>query len=295
MRLISSKEGLAVFDKYAKQIVRFNNREVELLRSTLSSETKHDYPVPEVVHLELTSRCNLRCSYCYVRKNINDLEVSQWITIINKLADSGVFQVTLGGGEPLLYPGLRYIVEHCNKRELGVTMTTNGILLSTARARNIVRGIDRVNVSFHGDPQYLYRGLRTLRKLRVPRGINYVVLRDDVYEQIFIGRSAKRYGAELLLLAEKPIPHQDKPLVSPEQVFKIAIDLGKCYDIPISVDGPCVNKCYAAKRFITVNCQGDVYPCSFVRESFGNLLEEEFSYIWDIRPKNRIKCPLETL
>ena len=46
----------------------------------------------------------------------------------------------------------------------------------------------------------------------------------------------------------------------------------------------------AKKRFIDVDNLGNVFPCSFIRESMGNLLENDLKKIWHNRGE-QTKCP----
>jgi len=69
------------------------------------------YSAPLDVHMILTENCNLRCLGCYVIDNESahqyrqmDFELAK--SIVRNLAKLGVFTVSLGGGEPFLYPFL---------------------------------------------------------------------------------------------------------------------------------------------------------------------------------------------
>ena len=44
------------------------------------------------------------------------------------------------------------------------------------------------------------------------------------------------------------------------------------------------------RRFCDVDSQGNVLPCSFVREPLGNLLDKSFSEIWRSRGE-QVSCP----
>ena len=58
----------------------------------------------EVIHLEVSGRCQLNCPYCYSRSG-TELAVSEWQALVKELAPL-TKQFTLGGGEPFLYDGL---------------------------------------------------------------------------------------------------------------------------------------------------------------------------------------------
>ena len=84
--------------------------------------------------LELTGRCNLRCSYCYAsQKNSsyyikNELSLEKWFQVIEECKGMGIDYFALIGGEPLLYPNFWDIVkklENCF-----VAVTTNATLVN---------------------------------------------------------------------------------------------------------------------------------------------------------------------
>ena len=88
------------------------------------------YRHPRSVFLNITGRCNLNCIYCS-SGSINSpccLSPQKATNILQQLWDMGVVNVTLTGGEPLLYQGLEElisdIVQHAH-----VTINTNGILI----------------------------------------------------------------------------------------------------------------------------------------------------------------------
>ncbi|MEM6533968.1 MAG: radical SAM protein [Myxococcota bacterium] len=82
------------------------------------------------LQIELTRRCNLRCSYCYnasgpkVTETL-DFELAQ--QILTDAADLGCIHLDVTGGEPLLHPKWKELLRHA--RELGFVMTlhTNGV------------------------------------------------------------------------------------------------------------------------------------------------------------------------
>lgn len=59
------------------------------------------------VWLELTQSCNLTCSHCYAESGptvdrTGELELPEWLTIVEKIVDYGVDTLTFIGGEPTI-------------------------------------------------------------------------------------------------------------------------------------------------------------------------------------------------
>jgi MoaA/NifB/PqqE/SkfB family radical SAM enzyme len=99
---------------------------------------------PVTLWLELETKCNLRCRFCYnfwkdgstpepVRSN-----TAQVLSNLDRLfAQAPCTQVALSGGEPLLRRDLEEIVSFIARRDISVVVTTNGSLLTPARVRSL--------------------------------------------------------------------------------------------------------------------------------------------------------------
>jgi len=83
--------------------------------------------------IELSPHCNFKCIHCYlsdVKIKNNEMSTSQIKTIIDILADAGMFVLTFTGGEPLLRKDFKEIYIYAKKRGLLVELFTNGFLLN---------------------------------------------------------------------------------------------------------------------------------------------------------------------
>ncbi|WP_100445100.1 GTP 3',8-cyclase MoaA [Glycomyces xiaoerkulensis] len=108
------------------------------------------------LRVSLTDRCNLRCTYCMPEAGLpwlpkptmlTDDEVIRLVGIaVTRL---GVTEVRFTGGEPLLRPGLRSIIDAVTDLEPRpeVSLTTNAIGLERLAVPLVEAGLDRVNVS----------------------------------------------------------------------------------------------------------------------------------------------------
>ena len=106
------------------------------------------------VMLQITERCNLRCEHCF-----NDANHSGMVMPLDTIRDvlipefmkSKVTKVTLTGGEPLLHPEIREIVDALLESGIRVGFTTNATLLDREWARRLPRsGNVHFNVSLDG-------------------------------------------------------------------------------------------------------------------------------------------------
>jgi Fe-coproporphyrin III synthase len=105
-----------------------------------------------IIHLHPTRLCNLACLHCYSESNPQQrgaLDHGVLCSALEVLRAEGYAQVSLSGGEPLVYTPLREIVER--SRELGyrVTMISNG-LLANERMDPVLEQLDGIAISFDG-------------------------------------------------------------------------------------------------------------------------------------------------
>ena len=107
------------------------------------------------LNVELTSRCNVACSYCDVNRGLGrphrDLELSQLVGLLD--ATPGLQTLLpFQWGEPLLYGPLDEAVSAATRRRVRTYLTTNGTLLDGDRFRRLARaGLTRLTVSLDGD------------------------------------------------------------------------------------------------------------------------------------------------
>jgi len=256
----------------------------------------HDVPFErlddpcEVVHLEVSNRCNLSCPYCYVgHKSGAELTTGQWKLILDDLASCGVFQVTFGGGEPTLREDLKLLALHARRLGLNLCMTTNGISLPQMESDTLCL-FNQVNVSYHGDGGVVWKALEHLEKHNVLRGVNFLATCDYLPQLPLMALVASMFDTELLLLSAKGVPDAVAPQVVMaearrlhDQGFKVAVDGLTCA-------GELPDYCLQKRRFCDVDSQGNVLPCSFVREPLGNLLEKGFAEVWRSRGE-QAPCP----
>lgn len=111
---------------------------------------------PRSLDLEITSRCNLRCRYCYYFQNeavdYRDLPTREWLEFFEELGRCAVMNVTLQGGEPFLRDDLESLIRGIAANRMRFTILTNGTLIDD-RIAAFIAGTGRcttVQVSVDG-------------------------------------------------------------------------------------------------------------------------------------------------
>ncbi len=111
---------------------------------------------PRSLTIEITSRCNLRCRYCYFFNNsaveYRDLPTADWLRLFDELGALGVMKVTLAGGEPFIRDDLPALIEGVIRNGMRFSFLSNGSLITDEIAAFIAqtKRCDYVQISIDG-------------------------------------------------------------------------------------------------------------------------------------------------
>ena len=110
------------------------------------------------LYFYLTEGCNLACRHCWLAPKFDTtgfryptLPVDLFEKAIQEAKPLGLRGVKLTGGEPLLHPHFKRLLEIVRREELSLTIETNGLLCTSDTAREIAKSAKRfVSVSLDG-------------------------------------------------------------------------------------------------------------------------------------------------
>ncbi len=125
------------------------------IRTKLNQWFEPDRPKqkPFIMHIETTSRCNLRCPSCAhseLEGKGSDMNLENFKKLIDQ--QKGLGKVILYGiGETLLHPDIFEMVRYVKKRGIYTGFFTNGTLLTERfRSEILKNGQDYLNISIDG-------------------------------------------------------------------------------------------------------------------------------------------------
>lgn len=111
-------------------------------------------PVPHVVAFNLTRRCNLACSHCYIsagawHQAASELDTADVLRVLDEVLEvNSSPMLILTGGEPLVRDDLEEIALHASSRGATVVVGTNGTRLDDGRITSLMAaGVTGVAVS----------------------------------------------------------------------------------------------------------------------------------------------------
>lgn len=106
--------------------------------------------IPKSVCIDIIDDCNLKCTMCdrwryYYKEQVKSLsDWGLWKRVIDECVTIGVENLTITGGEPLLYPHIIDVVS-CASGKLSTDLISNGELLSD----NFVDIFKELKISYH--------------------------------------------------------------------------------------------------------------------------------------------------
>ena len=105
-------------------------------------------PVPILLSLSVTHRCNARCPFCDFWKSqpVKEMSTEEINKIVDDAYDLGCLTAVFTGGEALLRKDMPEILKNADEAGLTTFVLTNGFLL-TKRLSEIHRNLDVVSVS----------------------------------------------------------------------------------------------------------------------------------------------------
>jgi radical SAM protein with 4Fe4S-binding SPASM domain len=122
---------------------------------------------PPQVFIELTSYCNLKCTFCHypdMQRPHQHMDRALCRTVIDECAERGVWYLTFQFyGEPLLCPDLlAEMVAYAKARGIPTVSTTSNMTIMTEKVMRqwVTAGLDTLNVSFDGSSPGKYREIR---------------------------------------------------------------------------------------------------------------------------------------
>ncbi len=276
--------------------------------------------VPLIVSWNVTRKCNMKCSHCYINAGAgelkNELNTEESKRLIDQIAEVSRPLLILSGGEPLLRSDIYELIRYGTQKGLRMGLGSNGCLIDAKAARQLKEaGIKTVSISLdsHLPAQHdEFRGvegawdkavnaIKLLRENDVLVQVNTTLTQQN-YDQIDdIMSLAEQIGVEnfhlfFLVPTGRGAKIADISPVMYEDMIKNTF--AKTGRHRLNVRPSCapqfmriakdmgldmrqwIRGCIAGMYYCRVYPIGDITPCPYLPVKLGNVRETSFKQIW---------------
>ena len=259
------------------------------------------------VEMAVTYKCQLRCPKCFAAKFYNPekqiLTPAQIADIWKQCLKLGAIHVNITGGEPLLRPDIYDVIKAFQPHKTFISLVTNSLLLDEKRLRALKEaGLSYLQISldsYRAELHDEYRGSKgcydkviSSAKLAKKIGLRVSfttvathqnIKTEEIPEMLkiagklgvfllinFAGRSGNWSGRDDVLLT-----HDDRIILNQymKHPWGRLCEMINFHNIP--------GLCLAGKDKLNISAYGDVYPCTHIHLSFGNVLKEPLKNIYE--------------
>lgn len=260
---------------------------------------QREVPVPPILILSVTNRCNLECPGCYQRaahpSTEMELDTDKLWHVTKEAHELGIYFFVIAGGEPLLRPEMLQIAREYP--EIIFLVFTNGTLINEDMLKQFKMRRNVVPLlSLEGDAEdtdlrrgegmyaHVLRTMRQLRKNQVFFGTSINLTRKNfpkVTASEFIQDLVDVGCKFFLFLDYTPIQEGTEDWVlTPGQNAQMMTLLKSLREgfpalfIGVPWDEVDVGGCLSAGRgFVHISAEGNLEPCPFSPISDANILE----------------------
>lgn len=280
-------------------------------------------PHPELVDISISNHCSKGCSFCYrdSRENNSFISLDDYTYILDSLQHpvwGNVFQIAIGGGEPLEHPDFLDIIDLTHGRNIIPNFTTNGSLLEQHIVEAFSSKVGAVAISSQDINTFDFDKVNILHQNNVKTNIHFLLNSETLRQAISIlegeyNNLLTNINA-IIFLTYKPFGRADvsKVLSMCDDFMRFVnlIDQSKCISkvgfdacfVPMlmkytKTDLNYIDPCECAFFSVYIDENMNVKPCSFTdnaQEVF-NLKDYTFDDIWNnkfdhIRQSRINKC-----
>lgn len=277
---------------------------------------------PLSVSIEPVNYCNLHCQECPVgsgklTRKPGRMDIKNFKIMLEKLPRETLYLTLYFQGEPYLNTLIFEMIKQAKKQKLFVSTSTNGHFLDPENTeKTVVSGIDEVIISLDastpesylkyrigGDFNKLIQGIQNLVDARnslksaTPLiSLQFIVFSHNQNDLKHAVSLSKKLKADILEF--KSAQHYDFEDGNP---FMTSLDKYSRYrktkDGKYIIKNALRNRCYRMWSSCVITWDGNIIPCCYDKDaqySYGNLLYNDFSTIWNGEKSNAFRKKILT-
>lgn len=311
---------------FPKDLQYLNKDNLNIKFTKLTKKVENMFSFFDIVYLELTRACNLKCIHCLNNSGIkqkDELTKEDLLKLIKNFSSHGVQEIRFTGGEPLLFNGIYDLIRFATEEGICTSLGTNGTLVTKEVAKKLKEsGLKKVVVSIDGNKkthdkirgkknyQKAMHGLKYLQKNGINVRVNSVIMKSNMEDVIKLAKKMSRKKITIFIrrfissgrgkeLEDNMLNKNDYDYVrnklQKELTKKTYVNghylrnnegVNSRIKLPFEIRG-----CKAGQRAITILPNGDVNLCGFLAAQdfpkVGNIKEiDDFLNFWITINKN---------
>jgi len=257
------------------------------------------------IQIHLTHKCNMRCIHCYMAAGSainNELTGEQWISAIENLSKVVKnTEIVFTGGEPLVRKDSINIMRFAKKHGHNVVLFTNGVIIDKDNILEISKCVNEIQVSMEGVTKACYENVRgknnydkfinsisLIKKYKVPLTLAITIIPSNIrdIEDNLINFLERFDYDKISVRINAKLDKEGYAKNLPEEFFE---DLSYIEESVINIKAQLVQRGYFdEKKYqknihfyncgigcnITIDSDGEIYPCSKLNISRGNIVNK---------------------
>lgn len=305
---------------HPKQMKSHGNCEFYLKLAYSPTNISHEKFIPLVLSWNITRKCNLKCSHCYI--NATNKELKKELTtiqaknLIDQISEVSKPLLILSGGEPVLRNDIFELIKYGVSRGLKMGLGSNGSFINIAVAKKLKKaGISTVSISLDSiNPQKHdnFRGvqgswkkavdaIKFLRQNNILVQVNTTVTQQNYEEINEIISFVETLGVEnfhlfFLVPTGRGVKLDDITPKKYESMIKNVFK--KTSKHKLNIRPSCapqfmritsnkgidmrqwIRGCIAGLYYCRIFSDGEITPCPYLPIKLGNIKEKNFKEIW---------------
>lgn len=266
----------------------------------INRKIKDQFSFADIIYLELTRGCNLRCKHCLNNSGEimdNQLNEEEFEKLIMDFSKAGVQEIRFTGGEPLLYGDIYKLLKLCTDNGVCTSLGTNGTLINKEIAENLKKaGLKKAVVSIDGTKdmhdeirgkgnfEKAMSGLTYLKEAGIDVRVNAVIMKSNMEDVIKLAKELNKKEITLFIrrfiesgrgekLKDNMLSQKDYQYVKAQLSEELSddrpyvnghylrINEGVHPRIPLPFT---IRGCKAGQRAIAIMPDGDIQLCGFL-------------------------------
>jgi len=290
--------GAYFIDKQNFNKKKLKNSEIKKYNDYIKNKS-----LPEEIKIEVTSRCNLSCDFCFninsFKRNSKELPTNQIFKIIDKIKKEGIKRIRFTGGEPFLRKDVIKIFEYAKSKNLYVKVNTNSTLIKKECIPKFKGIVDDFLLPLHslGEDDIMKKTelIEIMKENNVYVRLNTVLIKENIIKLEKFFDIVTKMGVDWFLARPIPTINNKSPinnadvgvLIEKLIKFKNKYSSIRIENIPFCAYTPTKVKLFSQGaqncgvfNKLVIDPTGKMKLCYSINKNLGNALKKSILDAW---------------